>query len=32
MVGLIYVVFAHIHIDGLGFALGVLTQVTRDYY
>jgi len=28
MVGLIYVVFAHIHIDGLGFALGVLTQVT----
>jgi len=28
MVALIYVVFAHIHIDGLGFALGVLTQVT----
>jgi hypothetical protein len=28
VVGLIYVVFAHIHIDGLGFALGVLTQVT----
>jgi ATP synthase I subunit len=28
MVGLIYVVFARIHIDGLGFALGVLTQVT----
>jgi hypothetical protein len=26
--GLIYVVFARIHIDGLGFALGVLTQVT----
>jgi hypothetical protein len=25
---LMYVVFAHIHIDGLGFALGVLTQVT----
>jgi len=28
MIGLIYVAFAHIHIDGLGFALGVLTQVT----
>ncbi len=28
VVGLIYVVFARIHIDGLGFALGVLTQVT----
>jgi hypothetical protein len=28
MVGLIYVVFVRIHIDGLGFALGVLTQVT----
>ncbi len=28
MVGLIYVVFARVHIDGLGFALGVLTQVT----
>lgn len=28
MVGLIYVAFARIHIDGLGFALGVLTQVT----
>lgn len=28
MIGLIYVVFARIHIDGLGFALGVLTQVT----
>ena len=25
---LIYVVFARVHIDGLGFALGVLTQVT----
>jgi hypothetical protein len=28
MVGLIYVAFTRIHIDGLGFALGVLTQVT----
>ncbi|HLI78897.1 MAG TPA: ATP synthase subunit I [Candidatus Binataceae bacterium] len=28
MVGLIYLVFARIHIDGLGFALGVLTQMT----
>jgi hypothetical protein len=28
VVGLIYIVFARIHIDGLGFALGVLTQVT----
>src|ERR1700693_2157636 len=28
MIGLIYIVFARIHIDGLGFALGVLTQVT----
>jgi len=28
MVALIYVAFARIHIDGLGFALGVLTQVT----
>ena len=28
MVGLIYVVFARVHINGLGFALGVLTQVT----
>jgi hypothetical protein len=28
LVGLIYVVFARVHIDGLGFALGVLTQVT----
>jgi hypothetical protein len=28
MVGLIYIVFARIHVDGLGFALGVLTQVT----
>ena len=28
MVGLIYLVFAHVHLDGLGFALGVLTQVT----
>ena len=28
VVGLIYVVFARVHIDGLGFALGVLTQVT----
>ena len=27
-VGLIYVVFARVHINGLGFALGVLTQVT----
>jgi len=26
--GLIYAVFEKIHIDGLGFALGVLTQVT----
>ena len=26
--GLIYAVFAQIHIDGLGFALGVLTQVS----
>ncbi len=26
--GLIYIVFARVHIDGLGFALGVLTQVT----
>jgi hypothetical protein len=26
--GLIYVVFARVHLDGLGFALGVLTQVT----
>jgi len=28
MVGLIYALFAHVHIDGVGFALGVLTQVT----
>ncbi len=28
VVGLIYVVFARIHIDGLGFATGVLTQMT----
>jgi ABC-type dipeptide/oligopeptide/nickel transport system permease component len=28
MVGLIYVAFTRIHIDGLGFAFGVLTQVT----
>ncbi len=28
VVGLIYIVFARVHIDGLGFALGVLTQVT----
>ncbi|HLX37965.1 MAG TPA: hypothetical protein VKR29_09190 [Candidatus Binataceae bacterium] len=28
MIGLIYALFAHIHIDGLGFALGVLTQIT----
>jgi hypothetical protein len=27
-IALIYVVFGRIHIDGLGFALGVLTQVT----
>jgi hypothetical protein len=27
-VGLVYIVFARIHLDGLGFALGVLTQVT----
>jgi hypothetical protein len=27
-VGLIYVAFARVHLDGLGFALGVLTQVT----
>lgn len=27
-VALVYVVFARIHLDGLGFALGVLTQVT----
>ena len=26
--GLVYIVFAQIHIDGLGFALGVLTQVS----
>jgi hypothetical protein len=26
--GLVYLVFAQVHIDGLGFALGVLTQVT----
>jgi hypothetical protein len=28
VVGLIYLVFARVHIDGLGFATGVLTQVT----
>jgi hypothetical protein len=28
LVGLIYLVFARVHIDGLGFATGVLTQVT----
>lgn len=28
VVGLIYLVFTRVHIDGLGFALGVLTQVT----
>jgi len=28
MIGLIYALFARIHIDGVGFALGVLTQVT----
>jgi hypothetical protein len=28
VIGLIYLVFARIHLDGLGFALGVLTQVT----
>ena len=28
MIGLIYALFARIHIDGLGFAVGVLTQVT----
>jgi hypothetical protein len=28
LVALVYVVFARVHIDGLGFALGVLTQVT----
>jgi len=27
-VGLVYVVFARVHLDGVGFALGVLTQVT----
>ena len=27
-VALVYVVFARVHLDGLGFALGVLTQVT----
>jgi len=27
-VGLVYVVFARVHLDGIGFALGVLTQVT----
>jgi hypothetical protein len=27
VVAMIYVVFAHIHIDGLGFATGVLTQM-----
>jgi len=27
-VGLIYVAFTRVHLDGLGFALGVLTQVT----
>jgi hypothetical protein len=27
-VALVYVVFARIHLDGLGFALGVLTQVS----
>ena len=26
--GLVYVLFSSIHIDGLGFGLGVLTQVT----
>jgi hypothetical protein len=28
VVGLVYVVFARVHIDGLGFATGVLTQMT----
>ena len=28
LAGLIYAVFARVHIDGLGFAQGVLTQVT----
>jgi hypothetical protein len=27
-VALVYAVFARVHLDGLGFALGVLTQVT----
>jgi hypothetical protein len=27
-VGLIWIVFARVHLNGLGFALGVLTQVT----
>jgi hypothetical protein len=28
VVGLIYLLFRRVHIDGLGFALGVLTQMT----
>ncbi len=28
VVGLIYLVFTHAHIDGLGFGFGVLTQMT----
>jgi hypothetical protein len=28
VVGLIYLLFKRVHIDGLGFALGVLTQMT----
>ena len=28
VIGLIYLVFTHVHIDGLGFGFGVLTQMT----
>jgi hypothetical protein len=28
VVGLTYMVFSHVHIDGLGFGFGVLTQMT----
>jgi ATP synthase I subunit len=28
VIGLVYLVFSHTHIDGLGFGFGVLTQMT----
>jgi len=28
VLGLVYLLFKHAHVDGLGFALGVLTQMT----